>query len=57
MLRELLKTLEKELKLLGGSRTSVYTDLDSDQVGVVGTILPELQRPCLTQISTNDKTA
>ena len=48
MLRELLKTLEKELKLLGGSRTSVYIDLDPDQVGVVGTLLlPKRQRPCL----------
>jgi len=35
MLQELLKTLEKELELLGGGRTSVYTDLDHGQVRVM----------------------
>jgi len=41
MLLGLLKALEKELKLLDGGGTSVYIDLDSDQVGIVDVLSPD----------------
>lgn len=34
MLRELLRTLEKELELLSGGGTLTYADLNPDQVGI-----------------------
>jgi len=52
MLLGLLKALEKELKLLDGGGTSVYIDLDSDQVGIVDVLSPDQretasnQNPC-----------
>jgi len=41
MLLGLLKALEKELKLLDGGGTSVYIDLDPDQVGIVDVLSPD----------------
>lgn len=40
MLQELLKTLQKELELFGGGKTSVYTDLDHSRVRVTNTTSP-----------------